>query len=75
MAVEDSDGDDEVVILSNSGSPSHSYMAMQASTSKPGKGRGVMSRQLRRSATSAIMRDSPPLWERSKVHPLATTKT
>ena len=60
MAIEESDGDDKVVILSNSGSPSHGYMAVKASPSKPGKGRGVMSPQLRRSAASAMMRDSPP---------------
>ena len=68
MAVEDSDGDDEVVILSNSGSPSHGYMAVKASPSKPGKGRGVMSPQLRRSAASAIMRDSPPPIKRPAFH-------
>ena len=37
MAVEDSDGDDEIVILSNAGSPSHGYMAVKASPTKPGK--------------------------------------
>ena len=49
MAVEESDGDDEVVILSNSGSPSHGYRAMRAPPSKPGNP------QLRRSAASATM--------------------
>ena len=60
MAVEESDGEDEIVILSNSGSQSHGYTAVKASPSKPGKGRGVMSPQLRRSAASTVMRDSPP---------------
>ena len=59
MAVEESD-DDEVVILSHSGSPTHDYMAVKASPSRAGKGRGVMVPQMRRSAASAIMRDSPP---------------
>ena len=60
MAVEESDGEDEVVILSNSGSQAHGYMAMKASSTKTGKGSGVMAPRMRRSAASATMRDNPP---------------
>ena len=59
MAVEESDEEDEVVIL-NSGSQAHGYMAMKASSNKTGKGSGVMVPRMRRSAASATMRDSPP---------------
>ena len=59
MAVEESD-DDEVVILSNSGSQAHGYMAMKSSSTKTGKGSGVLAPRMRRSEASATMRDSPP---------------
>ena len=59
MAVEESD-DDEVVILSNSGSQAHGYMAMKTSSTKTGKGSGVLAPRMRRSEASATMRDSPP---------------
>ncbi|OLP90155.1 hypothetical protein AK812_SmicGene28317 [Symbiodinium microadriaticum] len=59
MAVEESD-EDEVVILSNSGSQAHGYMAMKASSTKTGKGSGVLAPRMRRSEASATMRDSPP---------------
>ncbi|OLP87405.1 hypothetical protein AK812_SmicGene31376 [Symbiodinium microadriaticum] len=47
MAVEESDEDDEVVIVSNSGSQAHGYMAMKASSTKTGKGSGVLAPRMR----------------------------
>ena len=61
----DESDEEEVVYLRNSVASSHGFLATKApspaKSDKSGKGRGVMSPQLRRSVASAITRDSPPL--------------
>ena len=46
--------------FSNSSTQAHGYMAMKSSSTKSGKGSGVMAPRMRRSTASVAMRNSPP---------------